>query len=445
MTTSHHNEVATYFRIKPDEMPRLHEPNCTPTYSTMEKFQEAIDDCALTIPSWAPILGHLALVIARAEYEEANDGNPWTPPVNPGEAPTAPPTIATPDANNPAEVAAHAAAALLSQAPDHFAIQESLRLFTQRQKAYDTYKNANKALHNLIINAGDDQYINDLKHIRTGYVNVTPIALLDHLWKKYGTIDDTDLTANEARMKTPWNPPAPIEDLFKQLKVGQEFAIKGKEEIPDAIMLRYGYNNIKQTGLFTSYNTKWRDKDEGDKTWENLKTHYAAAHNDLKKNTTVEATGYSASAIQELVRNEIGALFNVDQAPPLEPEPEYYQPESANAAVTLEQLKNLITTLVKPQEKKKKLKGQAKNEEGQWITYCHTHGVTTNLSHTSSNCSRKKEVMSTGIEWDASYQCHSLVRYIRLSRNLEFIGYQAFLDCKSHTLVIWPSFTASYH
>ena len=400
MTTSHDNDVTTYFRIRSEDMPRIHEHDSTPNYTSMDRFQVAINDCALAIPSMDTDLGHFAIVVKAPTYTEANDGTPWTPPMNPGTAPTAPPTIARmglraqqPDPNNPAEIAAHAAAALLNQAPDHFAIQEALRRFTQQQKAYNTYTNATKALRNLILNAVDDQYINELKHINTGYVKVSPLALLDHLWTEYGTIDGSDLTQNEKRMKAPWNPPAPIENLFKQLKTGQEFAFKGSEVITESVMLRYGYENIEATGLFKSPNTIWRAKDDVDKTWKNFKKHYTAAYIDIKKNTTVEAAGYSVNAIQEIVRNEIGAaLFNVDQAPLHEPEPSYYPPESANAAVTMEQLKDLIATLIKPQEKKKKnLKGQAKNEDGQWITYCHTHGVTTNLSHTSSNCSRKKD------------------------------------------------------
>ena len=84
---------------------------------------------------------------------------------------------------------------------------------------------------------------------------------MTHLWKHYGTIEVSDLTANEEAMKADWNPPTPIEDLFKQLREGQKFAKLGNETISDDQLARYAYENINKTGVFDKACKKWRLQD----------------------------------------------------------------------------------------------------------------------------------------------------------------------------------------
>ena len=57
-----------------------------------------------------------------------------------------------------------------------------------------------------------------------------PLEILTHLWTTYGEVGENDLKPNEKRMKTQWNPPTPIETLFKQLEEGQAFAAEGNEK-----------------------------------------------------------------------------------------------------------------------------------------------------------------------------------------------------------------------
>ena len=83
-----------------------------------------------------------------------------------------------------------------------------------------------------------------MKHPITKFRRCTPLALLTHLWKEYGTI----------------NPPTPIEDLYLQLRDGREFATEGQETIDDSQLLRLCYDNISNTGLFTDALKIWRQK-----------------------------------------------------------------------------------------------------------------------------------------------------------------------------------------
>ena len=122
-----------------------------------------------------------------------------------------------------------------------------------------------KVARNLIIRAVNDKYICALKHPRTLYAAVEPITILEHLWKNYGTVETDDLEQNEKNMKKPWNPPDTIETLFEQLTTGQKFAIQGGESCDDTLIIRWGYENIHNTGLFDTPCEKWREKPTSEK------------------------------------------------------------------------------------------------------------------------------------------------------------------------------------
>ena len=56
-----------------------------------------------------------------------------------------------------------------------------------------------------------------------------------------------------------WHPPTTIEELYKQLRNGQNFAKKGNEEISNSQLIRYAYANVFNTGLFNKVCKHWRD------------------------------------------------------------------------------------------------------------------------------------------------------------------------------------------
>ena len=76
------------------------------------------------------------------------------------------------------------------------------------------------------------------------------MEILTHLWYNYGNIGLNEITENEKRMKASQTPPNHIEDLFKEIREGQEFAKKGGEMIDNNTLVRYGYEVINSTGMF---------------------------------------------------------------------------------------------------------------------------------------------------------------------------------------------------
>ena len=94
-------------------------------------------------------------------------------------------------------------------------------------KIYNIHNTVKNALRNQILHSVDNLYITELEDPSTQFLLIEPLKILDHLWENFGEIDESDLRENEVRMKTPWSPPTLIQDLFKQIKTGQEFAQKG--------------------------------------------------------------------------------------------------------------------------------------------------------------------------------------------------------------------------
>ena len=85
-----------------------------------------------------------------------------------------------------------------------------------------------------------NHYISPLKDPHTKYATVTVNALLKYIQTTHGKVDIADLTANKVRMKSQWASPSHIENLYKQLTEGKEFASQGGEIISDSQLVQYG-------------------------------------------------------------------------------------------------------------------------------------------------------------------------------------------------------------
>ena len=330
-----------------------------------------------------------------------NGGVAGTRPVNPGTKPHDP-------------LAGPLTEAAAKKLP--FVAAESIRLFNDQRQLYQQYNTVETLLRNMILKSVEDKYTKALKHARTKYQQVTPLALMDHLWTTYGGVDSNDLGANEARMNSLWHPPTTIEILFEQLTDGQEYALVGAEVLHDDQLVRWGYENIKNTGLFTHKCQKWRERKPVDRSWDDFKEFFEKSDKDYRKNNPTTSTElYSANAaeacpypvpassqeakISELVQNEFNKYIctqineDVPQAPPP-------PPPTANVAVTMADLQKLLAEAkadINPRGPKNRgRKPQARQKaqalaDGVPVTYCWTHGITANLSQNSKTCKRPAE------------------------------------------------------
>ena len=126
-------------------------------------------------------------------------------------------------------------------------------------------------------------------------------------------------------------PPTPIDTLFEQLDDGKLFAAKGHEVIDDSQLMRWVYDNVKNTGLFDRDCEKWRKKPQ------------AEADEDRKENapTATKAT-YTANQVQEIFQNEINTILQASDDPTDDTSPPP-PPASANTSVTADDVRHMIT------------------------------------------------------------------------------------------------------
>ena len=447
-TQSNIDNITALFTTQPRDMPPISTATEAPSYTSLEAFQDKLDVNAMNIPSWSTKLGHLYLTIETADFTKAN-GSAVTDPTDPGNIATAP----TPVVRVATRAAIAAAAAAGDPAPgdvtlpiDPFAAQEAIRVHQQEQNEYITFITTKTILQAMIINSVDDQYINKLCNPVTKYALVTPLQLLTHLWNTYGKIDQGDLSANEERMKAPWSPPTPIETLFKQMSTGQKFAAKGKETISDNQIVRYTYDAIVATGLFTNACTKWRAKDAADRTWDECMTFFSKADKDRNKNLTTSEGTYTANQVEELIRNQLDSMvvpaeiYEAEQAAAAATAAATTNtstptgitnesPTAAANAVTADNIRTIFQDLLAADNRNRNNNRnrynnnnrynnrnnnrhnnnrpdnnrtnnntrnnlptiQGYDEEGNPVSYCFTHGITKNLRHCSRSCTRKCE------------------------------------------------------
>ena len=233
LTSTNIDNIVALFKTKSENMPKISPNGERPSYTTLRKFQEAINDNAMAIPSPNDELGHLGLVISKEEYKKhSSNSTDYEPPTKPDPKPTEPTTTRSTSTNV-------------------FEAQEALRCWMTDVNTYNIHAAVKNALRKQILQSVHKKFISELESPVTKFLLVEPRDILNHLWDNYGAVDETDLIQNEERMKKPWSPPTPIEDLFGQLAKGQKFARKGGGDISDIQLVHMAYGLIESTGMFT--------------------------------------------------------------------------------------------------------------------------------------------------------------------------------------------------
>ena len=90
MRLSNLDAVTSQFETRSEDMPRISTSSTKPNYTSLKKFQDAIDDNALPIMLTTIELGHLALTRSPTEFTAANNKIDFTILLNPGTALTPP-------------------------------------------------------------------------------------------------------------------------------------------------------------------------------------------------------------------------------------------------------------------------------------------------------------------------------------------------------------------
>jgi hypothetical protein len=348
-----------------------------PSYTTLRRIQTEINGNAASVPSdgGGGLNGHLTLTITPEAYLLLA-GVAYNPPA-------LPPAPVLPAFSSPAEVS--------------FAT----RRYEEAKTVFHTYHAVDTALKHQIIKSTPPLYIAALQSTTTGFGNVTTLQLLAHLWRGYGDITQTELGANAARMAAPWNPPTPIESLYQQLQDGMEFAAAGGEPMATNTILRIGYTNIANTGLFDVGCREWRNNDKTTRTFASFQAHFTSHEND-RIDTTTSSRGYHSTykgasanhvddttsatsvassqaatiAAQGVQITQLLAAFQALSATSTTGEPG--SPPEPTAFHTTQDTNSVFSGIT-----------QATPGTSTAISYCWTHGHSSNPAHTSKTCNRR--------------------------------------------------------
>lgn len=278
--------------------------------------------------------GHLGMVMTNAAYT-ALTGVIFIIPNHPGNAPV------------------HLAGA------NQVTMNETIRMYQVHVQQHELYQRVATQLKAQLIAAVEGIYIAALSHIDFGFGEVTPIQLLVHLKDTYGTLSPEDLEKNRAALSTPWNPDAPLENLWARITEIQRIATAGNAPIPDVAAITLTLAMFEKSGLLTTTTQQWRVKPINTWTTAMFRVDFNLANTERIRQTTAAAAGYHGA----------------NHATPLPPSTAVSSNESANAA-----------TAVPPRAPVAHV-----NIDGGRMYYCWTHGLSTNSNHTSASCNRQAE------------------------------------------------------
>jgi hypothetical protein len=162
-------------------------------------------------------------------------------------------------------------------------------------------------------------YLDVLDDDMVSFANITPREMLDHIFISYGNITAVDLENNFEKMCLAWDPQKPVESLFKQIQDCADYSEAGGVLIGHPQQINVGYAKIFATGHFMSACRRWNEKPNVDKTWAQIKAHFAAAHRQHKQmqGESAATSGYHAANAdvgqteEQMAEATIGSLANL--------------------------------------------------------------------------------------------------------------------------------------
>ena len=147
----------------------------------------------------------------------------------------------------------------------------------------------NNALKNQIIEAIKGPYLMELRDRRFGYLNSSPMDMLDHLFDRYGNLTAIDVQECKNRINEPFNPDEPIAVYFQHLEDEQQISDDGGVPISQAQLLQTALFAFYVSGNFTDACKRWEELALNDTTWPRLKTHFSTEYKSWKTKQRINA------------------------------------------------------------------------------------------------------------------------------------------------------------
>ena len=347
-----------------------------PTFKSIFDTHILLKQNASQVPSTLGGGGHglLPLIMPHTEYV-ALTGAVWIEPPHPGPPPQiVADTTAVESKNNSS-------------------------LYHHNLEEWTTVNNTRTALQQQILETFDADYLIGLRDPQLGWLNITPLAMIEYLYEHFGDISPEDIVQMKFQLNDKYDPTTPIHQYFTKLDDIRTFADKGHAPIGDADIVSSAYVTLKNTGEYDKPIDEWEDKPTVGKTWANFKSFFIKAYNRYKRKQKANL----ANAMP-IVAHLDQHLLNLAEVTTVDRE-KLANLASANAALTnsntmltkqLNDTFNTMTSLQKEMSDMKRDIASLKNKQhpssdnSNRVTdrkyYCWTHGLTNDPNHISGNC-----------------------------------------------------------
>ena len=259
---------------------RFHAPGHKPSREAVLKTLEQLNANAASVNSFtlgAPNSGLLGLTLSPAEYT-ATFGVPWNRPAQPANLPVFP-------------AGAHG--------PQRDEIKAE-HDFNWAQ--YNLMIECETALRNMVLEAADPTYWQELHQPLTGFGRRTLRELIDHMLLRYAPFNEAARKNVNQTMDIGWTG-GPLEEPIARIEQGAAaYANVPGGALTDLNKCDKLYRIVDESGLLTEACRLWRFMAAANKTWDNCKAHFIQHADDRNDNETAGNAGYHqmANLVQEL-------------------------------------------------------------------------------------------------------------------------------------------------
>ena len=253
-----------------------------PSHTAITKLEEELVQIAVVIPTslGGGELGHAGLIIEPTEYEKHSNGIPFN-------RPTQPPVIPT-----------------INQSDDKRIIE---RTHNEKIRIFNLYLGVDQGLKDKILESIDEEFLLELRQGIIGYQKITARQMIDHLRKRGGGLDHTDVMKIRKERDEPWNctenPAAYFARVERNIHllslVMPTPIVTDMTERTMAVLAA-----LSESGMFNAAVREWDQKPEHKKTWDNIKAFTCEEFTKAQKRgaLTARQAGFgSANAMQEAI------------------------------------------------------------------------------------------------------------------------------------------------
>ena len=176
-------------------------------------------------------------------------------------------------------------------------VARATRKHDDRVRQWNMYNNTIKALLTQLLKATPRHLIAELADREGDFSDVMPHEIISHLKQNYGAITPAMLTKNLEELTQPnWKLTDPITNLWAHTKKCMDFAIEGREEIAETVVVRGLEKILRKTGAFDLDLRDWEQRSKSKRTLRRFKEYFATANQRRKQHATALSEGYAGKA-----------------------------------------------------------------------------------------------------------------------------------------------------